>query len=123
MCKNFLYAVITLTLNISSILFFVYIYNSIRDMRVNRRSNDGMQQCKKIVISKFLKLYSKAKCTSLFMSTATNQRVFSKRGSREAQVRFPEYQEGTEQCFGFNKLHFTFNFNSLALSNYCFFCC
>ena len=60
-----------------------------------------------IVISKFLKLYSKAKCTSLFTSAATNQRVFSKGGSREAQVRFPEYQEGTEQCFGFNKLHFT----------------
>jgi len=30
------------------------------------------------------------------MSTATNQREVSKGGSRDAQVRFPEYQEGTE---------------------------
>ena len=33
--------------------------------------------------------------TSLFTSVATNQRGVSK-GSREAQVRFPEYQEGTQ---------------------------
>src|SRR6218665_428430 len=34
--------------------------------------------------------------TSLFTSAATNQRGVSKGGSREAQVRIPEYQEGTE---------------------------
>ena len=34
--------------------------------------------------------------TSLFPSAATNQRGLSKGGAREAQVRFPEYQEGTE---------------------------
>ena len=33
--------------------------------------------------------------TSLFTSAATNQRGV-RGGSREAQVRFPEYQEGTE---------------------------
>ena len=50
-----------------------------------------------IVISKLLKYYSKAKRTSLFTSAATNQRVFFQRvGSREAQVRFLEYQEGIE---------------------------
>src|SRR6218665_1236032 len=32
--------------------------------------------------------------TSLFTSAATNQRGVSKGGSREAQVRIPEYQEG-----------------------------
>jgi len=34
--------------------------------------------------------------TSLFTSAVTNQRGLSKGESREAQVRFPEYQEGTE---------------------------
>ena len=34
--------------------------------------------------------------TSLFTTAATNQRGVSKEGSREAMVRFPEYQEGTE---------------------------
>src|SRR6218665_3638964 len=34
--------------------------------------------------------------TSSFTSAATNQRGVSKGGSREAQVRIPEYQEGTE---------------------------
>src|SRR6218665_2614944 len=34
--------------------------------------------------------------TSLFRSAATNQRGVSRGGSREAQVRIPEYQEGTE---------------------------
>ena len=34
--------------------------------------------------------------TSLLTSAATNQRGVFQRGSREAQVRFPEYQEGTE---------------------------
>src|SRR6218665_887203 len=32
--------------------------------------------------------------TSLFTSAATNQRGVSRGGSREAQVRIPEYQEG-----------------------------
>jgi|SRR6218665_223541 len=35
--------------------------------------------------------------TSLFTSAATNQRGVFQRGSREAQVRFPEGQEGTEK--------------------------
>ena len=48
-----------------------------------------------ILISRFLKRYLKAKRTigtGLFTSAATNQRggVY-KGGSREAQVRFPEY--------------------------------
>src|SRR6218665_3557078 len=47
-----------------------------------------------IVISRLLKRYSKAKGTSLFTSAATNQRGFPKGRSREAQVRFPEYQDG-----------------------------
>src|SRR6218665_2458311 len=53
-----------------------------------------------IVISRFLQRYSKAKRTSLFTSAATNQRGFLKGGSREARVRFPEYQEGTEWLLG-----------------------
>src|SRR6218665_215843 len=51
-----------------------------------------------IVISKLLKRYvikTQAPLgTSLFTSAATNQRGFPKGESREAQVRFPEYQEG-----------------------------
>jgi len=54
-----------------------------------------------IVISKLigLKRYLEAKrhqFTSLFMSAATNQRGFPGGWSREAQVRFPEYQEEIE---------------------------
>src|SRR6218665_2841109 len=56
----------------------------------NRNRNRNLK------ISKVL-LKSKAhQGTSLFTSAATNQKGFSKGGSREAQVRFPEYQEGTE---------------------------
>jgi len=46
-----------------------------------------------ITISRFLKRYLKAKSTSLFTSAVANQRGFSKGGLREAQVRFPEYQD------------------------------
>src|SRR6218665_3353829 len=42
--------------------------------------------------------------TSLFTSAATNQRGVSKGGSREAQVRIPEHQEGTEELFGWEVL-------------------
>jgi len=52
----------------------------------------GSRPTEVIIISKFLKRYSQAKRTSLFTSAATNQRGVSKGGSREAQVRFPEYQ-------------------------------
>jgi len=40
------------------------------------------------------------KGTGLFTSSATNQRRVSKGGSREAQVLFPEGQEGTEWVDG-----------------------
>src|SRR6218665_8272 len=50
-----------------------------------------------IVISRLLKRYLKARRTiSLFTSAAMNQMGIFQRGSREAQVRFPEYQKVTE---------------------------
>ena len=50
-----------------------------------------------IVISKLLKRYSKAKRTrELIHERCDESKGVSKGGSREAQVRFPEYQEGTE---------------------------
>src|SRR6218665_1178452 len=52
-----------------------------------------------IVISKFLKRYSKAKRTRAPAYSRALRRIkggFPKSGSREAHVRFPEYQEGTE---------------------------
>ena len=45
-------------------------------------------------ISKALLKSEAHRGTSLFTSAATNQRGVFQRGSREAQVRFPEYQEG-----------------------------
>ena len=50
-----------------------------------------------IVISKFLKRYSEAKRTRPPAYSRALRRIkgeFSKGGSREVQVRFPEYQEG-----------------------------
>src|SRR6218665_950625 len=47
-----------------------------------------------IVISKFLRRYSKAKCTRAPAYSRALRRIkggFPKGGSREAQVRFPEY--------------------------------
>src|SRR6218665_1088246 len=52
-----------------------------------------------IVISKLLKRYSKAKRTRAPAYSRALRRIkggFPKGGSREAQVRIPEYQEGTE---------------------------
>src|SRR6218665_2616277 len=58
-------------------------------------------QCRQlivIVISKFLKRYSKAKRTRAPAYSRALRRIKGgfQRGSRKAQVRFPEYQEGTE---------------------------
>src|SRR6218665_1099864 len=53
-----------------------------------------------IVISKLLKRYSKAKRTRAPAYSRTLRRIkggFPKGGSREAQVRFPEYQKETSQ--------------------------
>ena len=58
-----------------------------------------LQQNTNIVISRFLKRYLKAKSTSLFTRAATNQREVFQRRPREAQVRFPEYHERTEELF------------------------
>src|SRR6218665_2626303 len=51
-----------------------------------------------IVISKLLKRYSKAKRTRAPAYSRALRRIKGgfQRGSREAQVRIPEYQEGTE---------------------------
>src|SRR6218665_3367951 len=52
-----------------------------------------------IVISKLLKRYSQAKRTRAPAYSRALRRIkggFPKEGSREAQVRIPEYQEGTE---------------------------
>ena len=52
-----------------------------------------------IVISEFLKRYSKAKRTRAPAYSRALWRIkggFQREGSREAQVRFPEYQEATE---------------------------
>ena len=48
---------------------------------------------------KFLKCYSKVKRTRAPAYSRSLRRIkggFQRGGSREAQVRFPEYQEGTE---------------------------
>src|SRR6218665_572357 len=52
-----------------------------------------------IVISKLLRRYSKAKSTRAPAYSRALRRIkegFPKGESREVQVRFPEYQEGTE---------------------------
>jgi len=53
-----------------------------------------------IAISRFLKRYLKAKRTRVPANSRALRQIkrggFPKGGSREAQVRFPEYQEGTE---------------------------
>ena len=51
-----------------------------------------------IVISRFLKRYSKAKRTRAPAYSRALRRIkgVSKGGSKEAQVRFSEYQKGTE---------------------------
>src|SRR6218665_3679446 len=51
-----------------------------------------------IVISKLLKRYSKAKRTRAPAYSRALRQIKGgvQRGSREAQVRIPEYQEGTE---------------------------
>ena len=58
----------------------VYVYNRNRNLKISKRYSKAIS----------------APGTSLFTSAATNQRGVDKGGSREAQVRFPEYQEGTE---------------------------
>ena len=52
-----------------------------------------------IVISRLLKLYLKAKCTRApvyYRALRRKKEFFYKGWSREAQVRFPEGQKGTE---------------------------
>src|SRR6218665_2870901 len=55
---------------------------------LNRNRNRNLKTSKALLKSKA------HQGTSLFTSAATNQRGVSKGGSREAQVRIPEYQEG-----------------------------
>src|SRR6218665_1071749 len=57
---------------------------------INRNHNRNLKTSKALLKSQA------PQGTSLFTSAATNQRGVSKGGSREAQVRIPEYQEGTE---------------------------
>ena len=58
------------------------------DVLCNRNRNRNLKTSKALLNSQA------HQGTSLFTSAATNQRGVSKGGSREAQVRIPEYQEG-----------------------------
>src|SRR6218665_981667 len=69
-------------------------------MRTAIRATLGQRQIRQIVIviSRFLKCYLKAKSTRAPAYSRALRRIKGgfQRGSREAQVGFPEYQEGTE---------------------------
>src|SRR6218665_278434 len=64
------------------------------------RRNRNRNRNRNLKTSKALLKSQAHQGTSLFTSAATNQRGGSKGGSREAQVRIPEYQEGTEELLG-----------------------
>src|SRR6218665_1787109 len=64
------------------------LYSAVSSQLRNRNRNRNLK------LSKALLKSQAHQGTSLFTSAATNQRGFQ-RGSREAQVRFPEYQKGT----------------------------
>src|SRR6218665_2004247 len=66
-------------------------YSHVCDRCRNRRNRN-----RNLKTSKALLKSQAHQGTSLFTSAATNQRGVPKGGSREAQVRIPEYQEGTE---------------------------
>ena len=63
-------------------------------LTLNRNRNRNRNR--KLKTSKALLKSQAHQGTSLFTSAATNQRGIFKGGSREAQVRIPEYQEETE---------------------------
>src|SRR6218665_1204002 len=69
------------------------IYNIVITLERVRRISDRNRN-RNLKTSKALLKSQAHQGTSLFTSAATNQRGVSKGGSREAQVRIPEYQEG-----------------------------